>query len=411
MPSPEDRGDNNSDTLESSDKETPARADPLTYFWSVTLPRRLDPWAPRLADAFADGAWTAAWRGVSAFAPLIALAIGFLVPQVWPGMRAVYTESLLFLALVIAGAIWSGPVGVMMLAGHIVGMLVWGSDMPMRTRRPGLLDYYLPRWGSMLISYLLLAIPAIVIPQQARWMAEETPLPRYRNAASKLVVRGLLYALVSGLLIYLWSQAIPALIRPVFTWLGMQPLVEAIVPLQRKGHWLVIAAVTAAVGRLFSERALISDPSRVMGLAALQQQRWNNPERRNQFWRNTPRSIRILLTAALVALLFCGLYQSWLDALLVAAVTAVLELWRAGGVGRLPGWWEQTMMRVPALVRFAVALALGAVISYWLLTRPWRGDTFRPVLWATLLTLAVFYFLFPPEVSLKDEPAEAKEPA
>jgi hypothetical protein len=298
----------------------------------------------------------------------------------------------------------------MMLTGHIVGMLVWGSDMPMRTCSPGLLAYFLPRWGSMLISYLLLAIPAIVIPQQARWLAEEMPLPGNRGAAPKLVLRGILYAFVCGLLIYLWSQAMPALIRPVFTWLRMQPLVEAIVPLQQRWHWLVIMAVTAALLRVLSERALITDPSSVMGLAALQQQRWGNPERRNEFWRNTPRSIRILLTSALFTLLFSGLYQSWLDALLVAAVTALLELWRAGGMGRLPGWWGQTMMRVPALVRFAVALVLGGVVSYWLLTRAWRGDTFQPVLWATLLTLVVFYFLFPRDASLQDEPAEAQEP-
>ncbi|HEY7617157.1 MAG TPA: hypothetical protein VH744_10165 [Terriglobales bacterium] len=389
--------------------EAPDRAHGLTYYWSVILPRWLDPFLPRLADAFADGAWTAAWR-MSAFAPLIALVVGFLVPQVWPGMRAVYTESLLFLALVIAGAIWSGPIGVMMLTGHVVGMLVWGSNMPMRTRSPGLLAYFLPRWGSMLISYLLLAIPAIVIPQQARWLAEEMPLPGNRGAAPKLPLRGILYAFVCGLLIYLWSQAVPALIRPVFTWLRMQPLVEAIVPLQQRWHWLVIMAVTAALVRVLSERALMTDPSRVMGLAALQQQRWGNPERRNEFWRNTPSLIRILLTSALVTLLFSGLYQSWLDALLVAAVTALLELWRVGGVGRLPGWWAQTIVRVPALVRFAIALVLGGVVSYWLLTRPWRGDTFQPVLWATLLTLGVFYFLFPRDASPQDEPAEAQEP-
>ena len=42
------------------DAKIPTTKEKLTHFWSVRLPHRLDPWAPKLADALADGTWTGA---------------------------------------------------------------------------------------------------------------------------------------------------------------------------------------------------------------------------------------------------------------------------------------------------------------------------------------------------------------
>ena len=385
------------------------RADPLTYFWSVTLPHWLDPWAPRFADAFADGAWTAAWRGVSAIAPLLALVIGLLVPQVWPGMRSVYTESPLFLGLIIAGAIFSGPVGVMMLLGNVIAMLMWGSTgVPLRARHQEWLGYFVRRWGSVLISYLLLAIPAIMVPQQARWMAEEMPLPSKITAGIKVAVQAILFAVGCGILVYLWCQAMPVLIRPIFTWLRMDPRVEAIVPLQQGWQWLVGAAATAALVRLLAERMVIGDSSRVTSISELQEQRWSNPERRDQFWRNIPELPRIILRSVVMTLVLAGIYQQWIDALLVAILIIFFEAWRAGLIARFPEWWERAVMKVPALLRFGTALLFGFLLSQWIITRQWRGDTFRPVLWATVSTLLIFYFLFPQRTELEQAAMEKK---
>src|SRR5437868_5015092 len=90
------------------------------YFWSVRLPRLFDRWTPRFADSLADGAWLAGWRFMG-FVPLVWLAIGFLTPWLWPGMTNIYSESLIFLALVIGVSIVSGPWGPMLLVGYILG--------------------------------------------------------------------------------------------------------------------------------------------------------------------------------------------------------------------------------------------------------------------------------------------------
>src|SRR5439155_22699867 len=86
--------------------------------------RQLAPWLPPPADALADGAWTAAWPGVAAVTPLVALALGFLAPLLLPGLLDVYTESLPFMLLLVAAAILSGPAGLGLLLGYAVGMLL-----------------------------------------------------------------------------------------------------------------------------------------------------------------------------------------------------------------------------------------------------------------------------------------------
>src|SRR5437868_3674080 len=90
----------------------------LTLFWLVRVPKVLVAWVPQFADALVDGAWTSAWRGMAGIIPLIGLALGFLTPLLSPGTVHLYSDSPLFLAIVVAGAILSGPVGLTLLAGY-----------------------------------------------------------------------------------------------------------------------------------------------------------------------------------------------------------------------------------------------------------------------------------------------------
>src|SRR5256885_829674 len=142
----------------------------LTRFWAVTLPTRIDSVAPPLADAFADGVWTAVWRRIHDLAPLAALITGLLFRIVWPSIHNVYSESLLFLMIVVAGAILSGPVGAMLLFGYAAGDM-----LALPFNRQGLYGpmQYLKSFGGHFVGYMLLAIPAILIPQLGRRMTDE----------------------------------------------------------------------------------------------------------------------------------------------------------------------------------------------------------------------------------------------
>jgi len=385
----------------------------LAQFWSVRLPIWLDPWAPRVAEALADGSWTAFafWRGVTALLPIVALAVGFLTPLLWFGVAKasvwlgpgniltwlglgniqVYSESLWFMAVVIAGAILSGPVGVMLLIGYSFGDIVgYYLFAYYRTQRYG---YYALIGRS--IGYMLLGILAIRIPLLARRMAEEVPLPSI--PVVRIAMRSVLYATGCGVLVYLWCQATIGLIRPVFTWAGASPSVAAIAQVQMRWNWLVATAMTAAVARIVLEGIASSRSPWADVVADLQQQRWAGLHQPGELWQRVPALVRVGLVSVVITFLLSGIYEGWVDALIVAITTAILGAWRAGLFGTVLSGWANMVNKVPALLRFGVGLLLGYVIAHPILHLFWGIGGFRPVLLGALLTLVVFHLLFPPQ--------------
>lgn len=365
----------------------------LIRFWSVRLPRLLDPWAPSWADSTADGMWTASLRGVAAIAPLAALVLGYLAIRIWPDAD-VFSASLPFMAVFIVGATLSGPVGVMLLLGYVIGDVtsLRGLDRVQYLFSDSTpLEQFL-RWAAgHLVSFLLLAILAQRLPQLARRMAGELVL-RFR--ITRLGVWTVLYAATSGLLVYLWAQAVVVLIRPRFTWLGDSPAYDDIHPVQGDWPWLVGAAVVAAAVRLTLEVG----SARRMPSGGVRAELWAlrtaEPVRRGAGWRRVPALVPAVLAAGLAALLLGGMYQSWLDALAVGIVFVALNAWSAGLLGGIPKAWTRAAQRVPALVRVGVVVGVGYVVSNLALGL-WVTDSFRPVLLGSLLTVSLFYLLFP----------------
>ena len=320
----------------------------------------------------------------------MALLIGFLTPLLWPGMRYVYSESLLFMMVVIAGAILSGPIGVMILLGYVLGILIWGSKA-----KYGFFDYPVERGGSLLISYLLLALPAVIMPQLSRQMAEGVPLPLGWKAVIRNRLRTLYYAGACAMLVFLWCQAMIVLIRPVFTWIWDNPTVEAIEQVQVHWRWLVAVAAVAAVARLVMEAVVARRSPWAEVVANLQKERWKDPHRRGERRRQLPVPVRIGLASGAVTLLLAGTYTGWIDALVVAVAIAAFEVWRTGLIGSLPGAWVRLMLKVPAPIRFLAALLVGYPLAYLALKLLWWTDTFRPIFLGTLITLVIFYLFFP----------------
>lgn len=378
----------------------PATEEKLEQLWSVRLPNMLDPWAPQLADAFADGAWTAACRGLGAFAPLAGLAVGFLVPFVYPGVRYVYSESLVFMVLVIASAILSGPGGAMLLFGYVVGDLLGGTLT--RSYFGSSVEYFLRRGGSQLISYLLLAIPAVLVPLLARRIARQVPLDRLPSDPTiRLAARAGLYAAGCGALVYLWCQAMIVLIRPVFTWVNSQPTVEAIRYVQVWWDWLVTVGMLAAVARVMLEEVIARRSPRMAVVAELQRQRGMGNARRGELGRRLPVAVRIGIASLAVTLLLAGTYVSWADAVIVMVASVVLGVWHARLIIILPSGWTTVMHRVPALLRLVAAPLVGYVLANIVIGIFWRTESFRPVMLGALLTLVVFHLFFPPRPAIR----------
>jgi len=243
------------------------------------------------------------------------------------------------------------------------------------------------------VSYILLGLLAVRVPALARRMAERAPLPV--EPTLRLAVRLFLYAAGSALLVFLWCQAMIVLIRPVFTWVGQSPTTEAIMHVQTQWKWLVAVAVVASLARLVLETSTSGTGAGAALVATLQQERWSRAQRRGEFTRRLMGPGRLILATLVVTLLLSGTYEGWIDPVIVAAIVVFLGAWRYGVIGRLPTDWVSFVRKIPALVRLAVAALVGYVFAYVILWGLWRLGSLRAVAAGSLLTLAMFYLLFP----------------
>ncbi|MCC7106055.1 MAG: hypothetical protein IT307_13005, partial [Chloroflexi bacterium] len=323
------------------------------------------------------------WRGVSAFAPLAGLVLGFLAPFLWTGQLPALFEPLGFMAVLIAGSILSGLLGLTLLGGYLLGDLLGGATFGQRyASYPGLLEAA----GSQLISYLLLAIPVVQLPRLARALSCSVPeraamkpaVNRVPGAPGRLLPPvlahsaesppvgatsgALVYPLACGVLVYLWCQGLTLLIRPIFTWGSGLPTARVMEHAPGQWAWLVAAAVLAALARVALERAA---RRRARGAAAVAMEQLSGAwsARRGAKWRRLPVSLRISLAAGVVSLLLSGAYTHWTDGLLVGAAAVCLGTWRTGLLGRFPAGFVRTVQRAPALPRFVVAPLLGYLVA------------------------------------------------
>lgn len=376
--------------------------DRLNHRWYVAIPFALDPISPKAADAFSDGTWTAAWRSAGALLPPIAFALGFVAPLVWPGMTQVFSESLLFLAIMIAIAFFSGTAGVMLLLGYVCGDIA--HDLFSRNVYG---PYIVRQVAADIVSYLLMGVAVVLIPHAARRLAAELS-SKIRDDYFQEASQVSLSAIAAALLVFLWCQATIVLIRPVFTWVGSSPTTEAVKHVQRQ--WFVLIAVAAGALMLRAVGELIAHRSSGWPLASsLQERRWSAPERRGAVWMKLPVVIRIVVAAAAVTLLLAGTYVSWFDAGLVFLAVIALKAWRSGLLGGVPRSWLALVSKIPALVRFAIAPLLGFAAAWAVIALFWRAGSLRPVMFGAFFTVILFHLLFPTPRAPRKEASAIEE--
>jgi hypothetical protein len=380
------------------------RPDKWEEWWTLKLPAWLDDWFPQAANALADGAWTAAWRGVAAVAPALAFAVGLLSRLIFRDLNAVFSESLVFIAIVIAGALLSGPVGAMLFVGYIVQDVALGNRVDTLSGLDGLSALNLVGLvGGKLVSYLLLAIPAITVPLLANQLTQGVKLRQFDDPNQRLWSQAALYGTICAVLIYLWTQSMIVLIRPFFTWLGTVPTVAAIYPVQQQTFMLVGIALLAGAGRVLLEQGPASRSPRAAVVALLKRERWTGAHAAPL--SAVPQAIRVAIASAVVTLVLAGTYEDWVDGILVAVITGLIGMWRAGLIRLIPvpAGWALRVRRYPPLTRLLAASAIGyaltglTLIPFWLnLETASFTQGLRPVLLGALLTLVAFHILFPP---------------
>jgi hypothetical protein len=156
--------------------------------------------------------------------------------------------------------------------------------------------------------------------------------------------------------------------------------------------------VVAAASRVILERLLSRTAPRAAVAATLQRQRFTGEGQ--GILEKVPGLVRVVIPPVVIAMLLAGTYDGWLDAIIVAAVAAVLGLWRSRLIRiiPLPSRWSLTIRRIPALIRLAAAPFIGYWLATIVITPMWTNTAqgLRPVMLGSLVTLIVFYVLFPP---------------
>lgn len=375
----------------------------LIQYWYTRLPASLAPLVPRFAAAVGDGGWTSAWSRIAAWAPVLVFGIGVFVPRTWPGTQVVYTESPLFLALAAALSILSGTLGAALFLAN-------GLREALSHDMASSLNAVAHVGAGQVVVWLLLGVLVVLLPQLAHLLTEAgvVRMRFLRNRDVRAVCRSLLLATIYPCLVLVWCQAATILVRPVFTWSGSSPSIEAISTVGAWWPWMAAAAAAAAFVRGILEGAVAPRMRPATDVAALVHASQASTAEAGRAWNGVPETLRIAMAVTVMTLLLAGLFEGLTDGLAAGLIIGVLAMLDRGLGGWLLGFWGLRIRQIPGVARVAVALGGGYLLASGVLALEWRTTALRAMLIGTLLTLALLFLLFPALVVRPRRPAARK---
>ncbi|HLL65742.1 MAG TPA: hypothetical protein VK453_08330 [Micromonosporaceae bacterium] len=375
----------------------------------VGLPLRVRRISAGLAVATVDGLYLAARPLIGLLAPIVAFVGGFVVGAFHPGFDIIFTEALWLLMLVAAIGAASGAVGLYLTVGFALGDLTLG-DHPSRTYQSYVtspVEAFAGQYGSLLLSYLLLAMLAVGVPIAAKSLAAEFMLPTSTPRALRAIVAIVTVIATTGLLVYVWLQSTPLLVRPVFVWTGTQPTVEAMAPAQQSGAWVITFAVLAGTARSVVQLTSAAnmggagaDPAagtRLPGRMDELEARFRTAQPVVPLLSRLPLPARLVIRAAFLTLILSGLYAAYWHALLTFVVLLAAQFLAAFLGTRAPAGYARRMNRVPRLIRLLLVIVpvylVGTLVMGYFLRR--APLSFLPFLILTILSAVLMSLLSP----------------
>jgi len=323
-----------------------------------------------LAVSSVDGLYLAARPAAGLIGPPAMLFAGFVAGATHPGFTYVFTEALwLLLFLAAVGAI-SGALGLYLTAGFIIGDLVFGAHP--QWERVALRDNFTApaEFGSLLVTYALFALLAVGVPIAAKTFAAEFRLPpRTPRPLRALVGLGAL-VIISGLLVWVWTQSAPLLVRPVFVWADFRPTVEAMFTTQEQGGLIVAVAVAATIARAVFQ-AILANPIGTAQTALSDrmthlENRFRTDKPVIPLLSRMPLILRLMVRAALLTAVLAGLYSAYWQAALTFVVLGLAQFLTSPLMPLNLGAYARFMNRVPRILRLLIVMvpvfALGALI-------------------------------------------------
>jgi hypothetical protein len=339
---------------------------------------------------------------------------GQLTAWLGVGIEVVYSESYIFMLLALAIGLLSPSAGLLLVLFHIPFDIV--AAYAATAGWYGQLEPLLPALVGRAVSWWLLWLLAVAIPLMARGipgaaLASGQP----RDPRLRLLVAYAGGGLAAAALVWMWTIALPYLIRPVFTWtsLGL-PTDPAVQPIQANGWLLILASVPILIGvtavrqkygALEEEAYEIQEPDDLDDIE-------DEPllPDQAQFLGNVASHVFVVLGLG-------GLLTGAFDAALLFFAALFGQL----AAGRLARWGPlgRLLVSVPWAVRFLLGFALtyvfGLVISNFMfepLQTEFISSEFFPLLVTVAVGLALFRLLLGAQAPrVEDQPPTASATA
>jgi hypothetical protein len=191
-----------------------------------------------LSTVLADGLYLCAWPAIGGSAPALALLFGFLVGWLRFAPGETYTFSIVTMGLMLALGGMSAALGGWLLLGYVVGDFFLFQHVPQYGAT--FLDTFIRIGVPLFISYALLALLLVAIPLAAHGLRRQTVSRLKLPRVAVMSIAAGVEAVIQAALVFIWVQATPSLIRPLYVWQGRNPPADAIQPLQRQG-WILVA--------------------------------------------------------------------------------------------------------------------------------------------------------------------------
>jgi hypothetical protein len=268
--------------------------DRLVRLWWNRLPLAVSRLSRTLSLMLSEGLYLVVFPSVAAFAPVVALLIGLLAGWQRFGAEVVFTQSAFILLLAVVIGFISGQLGLMFVLGYALADFALYEN-PVS---PYYLDEQFRYRLALLITYVALAVLASSLPLVVRILRAQIP-PLERIPADILVVVDVtLSGILSGILVFVYLQALAVIIRPLFVWQGQSSTVDAIILIQNGGWVFALIALIITVLRVLVEYGVAAiDPQTIEEFAATQEQ-----SERPSFGERLPKGVRVVAQAAFVTL-------------------------------------------------------------------------------------------------------------
>lgn len=359
----------------------------------------------------ADGAYLRAWPPVAVILPIAAGLLGAFLGGIYGVItgEALFAASFLVVALMAVPAGFGAGVGLAAWIGFVAADLVFTD----RGSLPGFDPYRASGFAAhagrgyvpLAMAYLLLFGLLVITPLAARAFALRAEAVAGRRQKDLAVpAGGGVSILVTAGLAYAWAQAVPVMIRPLWTFSGDVPDAEALRPMQTHPVLLAVLMGVAAAGRLVLSALASAQPD---GRPVPIEPRPHRP------WavaalRTAGPPIQALVITLLLAGLVTGLLRGVLFGLFVLGILAI----RVIVIPMIPGY-ARVVRRTPLLLRMVVC-ALAAYALAMFVVEPWMAHSDRSLtmIVAVVVPLVVAIFVLPgPLVWVRTKPVGPTPPA